>query len=163
MAPAPKPHHVEARRKAFGLARQIMADPSISLHDIAEDNNIDRHGISYALLILRHGTAEEISAAEQGLVPLRETRNTIFKRIPREELMAMRKPAAIGREIKNSRVLDSEVWQKLREGLLAINSLPIPRDMAAIVRRNPQRIELVNRQLLAAVTWIKEFEDEITK
>ena len=163
MAVTPRAYVVEARKKSFELARKVMDDPSISLRDIADDHGVDRHGISYALLVLRHGTPEEIAAAEQGLVPLRETRDAIFKRVPAAELMTKRKPAALGRNIKNARELDSEVWQKLREGLLAINSLPIPKDTAAIVRRNPQRIELVNRQLLAAVTWIKEFEYEITK
>ena len=62
-----------------------------------------------------------------------------------------------------ARQIDAEVWQKLRAGLDGLTSLPSAKDTAVVVRKNPQRIEHVNRCLLAAVAWIKEFEDEITR
>ena len=163
MAPDHRPSNVEARKRAFRLAREAMSNTKINLRELADANDTDRHAISYAITILQHGNPEEIALAETGMTPLRQIYDVVSKRTPREDRLAKRKPIGVSQENLNQRRMESEVWQKLRDGLVSLNSLPTPKDTAAIVRKNPMRIEVVNRNLLAVITWIKDFEDEITK
>lgn len=154
--------HIAIRKKAFELAREVMLT-NCSIPEIAGRSDVDRHMIGYAHLILRFGTPEEIAAAESGTVALRPLRNIVAARTSPEKKKTFRKKVGVSKDALDQRKMESEVWQKLRDGLIAINNLPAPKDTATIVRKNPMRIEVVNRNLLAVITWIKEFEDEITK
>lgn len=163
MALDPRPKDVALRKRALEVAKEALASPQLNASEMARSLGMDRRFLGYAILIRQHGSPEEIALAESGGVGLRDLGETILQRVPATERAAKRKPIAISQEHMDTRKFESEVWQKLRDGIVAINNLPAPKDTAAIVRKNPARVEMVNRHLLAAITWIKEFEDEITK
>ena len=160
--PGNRPYQVEARKKAFAGAR-AMIEHGKSQDQAAAEFGVNRSTIGEAMLILQHGTAEEIATSESGAIALRTLRDTIFARTTPAERLKKRRPPTQTVLVKSARQIDAEVWQHLRAGLDAILSLPSPKDTATVVRKNPQRIEHVNRSLLAAISWIREFEDEITR
>lgn len=157
-----RPYQVEARKNAFAGAR-AMINEGKSQDEAAEKFKVNRSSIGEAMLILQHGTEAEIATGEQGETSLRGMRDAIFARTTPAERAKKRRPPTQTVLVKSARQVDAEVWQNLRAGLDAILSLPAPKDTAAVVRKNTQRIEHVNRSLLAAISWIREFEDEITR
>lgn len=158
-----RPKEIEARKRAFAGARMMISDTSLSQDDAAAAANSKRTSISSAMVILQHGTPEEIAAVEGGLMALDPTADRIRARVPESERKAKRRPNAMTSRVVEGRKVDAEIWQHLRAGLDGFTHLPSPADTAVIVRKNQMRIEHVNRTLLAVVTWIKEFEDEISK
>lgn len=158
-----RPKEVEARKNAFVGARMMIADTTISQEDAAKASGSARTSISSAMVILQHGTPEEIAAVEGGMLALDPMADKVRARVPRSERDAKRRPPAMTSLVMEGRKLDAEVWQKLRAGLDGLTHLPSPADTAAIVRKNAMRIEHVNRTLLVVIAWITEFENEVTK
>ena len=160
--PGNRPYQIAARKNAFAGARAMIAHNK-SQDQAANEFKVNRSTVGEAMLILQHGTDAEIEKAERGEIALRTLRDAIFARTTPAERAKKRRPPTQTAALVEARQIDAEVWQKLRAGLDGLTSLPSAKDTAVVVRKNPQRIEHVNRCLLAAVAWIKEFEDEITR
>ncbi len=152
---------VAGRKAAFAGARLMISD-NISQEVAAKRVGSFRTSVSNAMLILIHGTGEEIKGVESGAMALDPTADAIRARTSPEERKAKRRAPTQTHALVQSRQIDAEIWGGLRNALDAITGLPSPKDTAAIVRKNAMRIEHVNRKLLVALAWIQEFSDEIT-
>ena len=157
-----RPYQVEARKRAFAGARLMITDGK-SQEEAATAMDSDRTSIGQAMFIIQHGTVEEVSNAEAGNCALRGLYETIWKRTTPEERQAKRRPPAKTQVFMDSRQVGAEVWDVLKTGLHSFTSLPSPKETAAVVRKNAMRLEHTNRRILAALEWIQEFSDEITK
>lgn len=155
-----RPHEIRGRINAMAGARMALAGKSLA--EAAETVGVNRSSISSAVLVLTFGTEEEIKAIESGALALESTADAVRARTPAAERAKARRNPTQTVLIKDAREVDASVWGHLREALDAITSLPSPKDTATIVRKNNMRIEHVNRKLLAAIEWIKEFENEVT-
>lgn len=153
---------VQARILAMQAARLIISD-KISSADAAARTGSNRYAISQATMILRFGSEDEIAGLDKGELTLKGVYDDILARTTREQRLMKRYGPVVRDEVVQKRNVEAEVWQNLREALSRIGSLPSTTDTAAIVRKNPQRMEYVSRTLLASLEWIQGFSDEITR
>lgn len=144
-------------------AARLMVSDRISQNDAIKRTGSNRYAISQATLILQFGTKQEIDALEKGDLTLKGVYEDILARTTREQRLMKRFGPTVSEETAQRRNVEAEVWQNLREAISRINSLPLPKDTADIVRKNPQRMEYVSRSLLASLEWIQGFSDEITR
>lgn len=151
-----------AARKAAIAAARLMLSGNKSQEQAAEATGSKRASVSNGMLILNHGTAEEIEGVESGTLSLDRTADKIRERTTPQERAAKRRAPTQTEALVKSREFDAEIWGGLRNALDAIAGLPSPKDTAVIVRKNAMRIEHVNRKLLVALEWITEFSNEIT-
>ena len=157
-----RPADVEARKRAFAGARLMITDNK-SQEEAAKAAGTDRTSVCQAMTILTHGTVEEIATASDGRVAIRPLYEAILERTTPEERAAKRRPPTQTQTLKEGRRVGADVWEILRTGLESLTSLPSPKETAEIVRKNAGRMEATNRRLLAALEWIQEFSDEITR
>jgi hypothetical protein len=153
---------VQGRINAFTAARAFLASGQKSIADCGKEAGSNRHSAGLALLILEFGTAEEIVGVETGARRLDVTADEVRARTTEEERKAKRRAPTQTAALVQARSIDAEVWGSLRDALDNITGLPSAKDTATIVRKNVMRIEHVNRKLLAALSWIQEFSDEVT-
>lgn len=151
-----------ARRKAAMTAARLMIAQDISQDDAARECNSNRASVSSALVILNFGTEDEIAGVENGTEALEPTAIKIRARTTPEERRAKRRRPIYSEQSVQDREIDTNVWQGLKSALDAITGLPSPKDTALIVRKNQPRLNHVNDKLLAALSWIQEFSNEIT-
>lgn len=153
---------IKARQLAMQAARLMISD-KISSADAAARTGSNRYAISQATMILRFGSEDEIAGLDKGELAMNGVYEDILARTTREQRLMKRYGPVVRDEIVQNRNVEAEVWQNLREAISRINSLPSAVDTAAIVRKNPQRMEYVSRTLLASLEWIQGFSDEITR
>jgi len=55
--------------------------------------------------------------------------------------------------------MQADIWAHVNEALTALTSLPLPSDVADIVRKNPARTRAVNDRLTRSLQWLKDFEN----
>lgn len=151
-----------ARRKAAMAGARLMITEGISQNDAAKECNTNRSTISSALVVLNFGTEQEIAGAENGTLPLEPTAVKIRARTTPEERRAKRRRPIYSEQSVQDRQIETDVWQGLKSALDAITGLPSPKDTALIVRKNQPRLNHVNDKLLATLSWIQEFSNEIT-
>lgn len=60
---------------------------------------------------------------------------------------------------RQKRQMESEIWITLRDALIALTSLPLPRDVAAIARANDKG-NLVDVRLPQSIEWLEGFANE---
>lgn len=150
----------EARKIAMSAAR-LMLEEKLSQLDAVKKYGSTRSSLSYAGIILANGTPEEIAAATAGDVSLVGIVEAIRARLPKEQRIAkavVRGPADV-----DKRQFEADLWAQLRDSMDGIRGLPSPSDMAAVVRKNINRIDHVNRDLMAVLAWIEEFSDAWTR
>lgn len=158
-----RPYEVEARQKAFRVARELLTNDKLSMGEESKRAGVNRHAVGNAMLILQHGEPQEIADLERGAISPQHMGDAIRRRVPKEKLLEKSRGLVASSATKGIRDAEMEVWSKLKVALDGLTSLPSPKDTAAVVRRNNGRVEAVNRKLLAAVAWITEFENEITR
>jgi hypothetical protein len=152
----------QARARAFAAARLAIAE-NISQAEAAKRKGSARGSVQEAMSILQLGTAEEIAAAEHGNKAMSPLARAIRKRTaPEERKAATHKPDTSPAELE-AREFEALVWSKLRTALEALNSLPSPADVAAIVKKNSMRVDRVGRTALVAHTWLEDFVNAYTK
>lgn len=151
-----------ARKRAFAGARLALTE-NISMDDAAQRVGSKRSSVQEAMMILRLGTPEEISAVESSDAPMGGTTDAIYARTTPDERRATARKPVYHQNVTEGRGFDAEVWAKVREALDALTSLPMATDVVAIVRRNPQRNEMVSRKLLPAHTWLEDFINAYTE
>jgi hypothetical protein len=156
-----RPSEVEARKRAMAGARMKIA--GMSQEDAAKASNSTISSVSLGVTIINHGTAEEIASVDSGEVALGVVYDAIIARTTPEERKAKYPSPKKSEKSKGYQQVEIDLWQALRAALESINSMPKPSEVAAVVRRHGRRIDYINRSLLTAVAWIKEFEDEITR
>lgn len=156
----PRAFEMEVRAKALAAARYAL-DNRTTRDEAAEKFSVNVHIISEALILLKHGTEQEIDDVTSGKVGLKRTIHSIRKRAPEVRLPG--KTPVKGKEALEEMKMDGAVWVELRDALKAITGLPRPADVVRIVKKNGQRTEVVDRHLMAAFGWITEFSDEWTK
>lgn len=150
------------RQRAFAGARLALAD-NISMDAAAERVGSKRSSVQEAMMILRLGTPEEITAVELNNAPMGKLTDAIYARTTPEERRATARKPVYHQDVTEGRGFDAEVWAKVREALDALTSLPMATDVVAIVRKNPQRNEMVSRKLLPAHTWLEDFINAYTE
>lgn len=156
------PKHRLAREQGFRGARLVLAE-GISAGDAAQRLKTNRGLVSNTLLLLAHGTPEEIAAVETHRQSLRGTLNVIYQRVPVEQRRRFTRPKKFGQEARQQRDQDIAVWNSVNVALKALTSLPKPHDVSRIMRKHYARIESVNKKLLPALAWLTEFSDAWTK
>ena len=152
---------VQGRINAFKGARLALTQNK-SIREAALISGTPPGSISSAINVITHGTPEEIEGCESGRLQLEPTSDAVRARTPKGERDKKRRAPTQTALVKQAREIDADVWGKLRDALDAITGLPSAKDTAVIVRKNNMRIEHVNRKLLAALSWIQEFSDEVT-
>jgi hypothetical protein len=133
------------------------------MHEAAKRSGAKRSSVQEAMTVMRHGTPEEIANVETHKMALGPMVDIIIARTTPEERKAVARPPTFDPAVQANREFDAEVWGKLREGLEALTSLPVPADVVTIVKKNVMRAEHVDRKILTAHTWLEEFINAWTK
>lgn len=157
-------HEIEARKKAMTAARAtITAKGSLNRDDVAAEYGATPSTVSQAIVILQHGTEEEIAGVESGERGLRVVYDDVCKRVSVKDRYAARLQPKLSAERKAQSTQERLVWTNLRQALALIGSLPQPKDVVKIVKRNHARTATLDRSILDAFSWLSEFSDEWTK
>lgn len=152
-----------ATARAFQAAR-LARDAGISFPEAAKRCDAKPSSVAEAFTALTCATAEEVARIEAGEASLSKIARESARRVPVEIRKANRKAnPTLSREIIQGREFDAAVWGKLRDAFDALAALPQPADVIGVVKKNPMRIDHVNRKLMTAFGWITEFSDAWTK
>ena len=149
----------KARKVAFAAARHALTNP-ISQPEAAKLFGSTTSSVQEATYVLRFGTEQEIDSIENGNVALGAfVRNVINKRTTKEQRHLQRKVHVRSAATVDEGVFEKEQWAKLRSALNALNGLPLPKDVVAIVKRNAMRRTTIDRALQTALGWLTEFSN----
>lgn len=126
----------------------------------AEMLNVSVATLQNAKTVLNHGTPEEIAAVERGDKTVGPLSKTIRARRPPKKPRKKK----LSEEGKNPeriqrQKMHADIWEALGGALDALTSLPLPSDVVAIIRKNPNRQKNVDAKLSRALNWIQEFEN----
>lgn len=125
--------------------------------------NVSPDTVKHARKVLTEGTAEEVAAVDRGEVAasavakeIRKGQSPDRRRATREAPLAQagKNPERIQRA-----QMQADIWAHVNEALTALTSLPLPSDVADIVRKHPKRTQIVNDRLMRSLQWLKDFEN----
>lgn len=122
---------------------------------------ISDDSITRARMILDKGTPEEIAAVEDGRLSVRTAVNVITCRntsIVGKKDHIKRSISSLGKNPERIAKMrrDNAIWRDLREALLALTSLPLPSDVARVIKSR-DRTGIVKSKLHNAKQWLEEF------
>lgn len=138
-----------------------ISTPPKTAEEAGKMLNVHRSTVIYAKTVLNEGTAEEIAAVKAGDAAVSTTARRICARRPKAKKKTG-KLAQTGRnpERIQRQKLKSEIWGHVRGALAHLTSLPLPADVAKIVRNQSKSRAVVDRQLDHAAKWLEEFKNE---
>jgi len=149
-------------QRALIAARLVaLAGGALSVRAVTVPMDVSRDSVKRAMLVLKAATAAEIRAIEAGQISpttlARQLRSGL-----RQDHRARRRAQPItekGRNpqrLQNQRI-DSDLWRRLREALDHLTNLPLPSEVAALVRNQANRNDFVGQRLTRARKWLEEF------
>jgi len=146
-------------QRAIVAARLVGTNPRLKLDDIAAMFEIGRATISEARLVIAEGSEEQIAACVAGRLSV----NAVARVIRGSRSVGAQspsRPVARSREerAENQRFV-AEIWSRVSAALDQLTGLPLPADVAKIVKVHPQRRRVVDAKLLRALQWLEEFKD----
>lgn len=161
--------HLSESQRAMIAARLVTTDKSgggrltsckqkVTNEQAAALLNVGADTVSCARTVLREGTEAEIKAIECGDA----TVNTVAREIRRKTPAESR--AVSKREIQARRTqttqMQADIWQRLKEALEHLTSLPLPSDVVLIARNKDKRSNgaAINHKLKPSLEWLKEFD-----
>jgi hypothetical protein len=146
------------------LSKGVKPGPDqICARDAAKLLNVSRNTVIAAKRVIAEGEPEEIAAVVRGEVAastiaeeIRKGQSAGTRRAKREAPLSQagKNPERIQRA-----QMQAEIWARVNEALTALTSLPLPSDVADIVRKNTKRTQTVNDRLVRSLQWLKDFED----
>lgn len=160
----PRGKEMEKKRRAIEAAKLVMN--GIGHIEAGNQMGVSRKLVGDVFIALTRGTPEEIAKLESGELGLGGPGGLlqiIHNRTPDEVRRKSRKKPKYQPEVRQQWGQEAAMWDKLRNGLIAICSLPRPEDVMAIAKKNNVRAKLVDEKLMAAFAWITEFSDAWTK
>lgn len=158
----PREQEMASRAKSMAAAKHAL-ETGTSLSAAAIQFGVKRVTTGECHLILTHGTPEEIAGAQSGQLGIGTVGDAIRARTTLEERKQTRKKSKPTIELIDGRKMDAMIWDKMRGAINALTAMPLPVDVVRTIRRNPHRIDLVDRKLIAAFTWLTDFSDAWTK
>ncbi|WP_141697762.1 hypothetical protein [Bradyrhizobium yuanmingense] len=143
-------------------ARLVNQGHSTCVH-AASQLGISDDSITRARIVLDKGTPEEIAAVEGGKLSVRTAVNVITCRntsIAGRKNHAKVSVSAKGRNPDRIAKMrrDNAIWKDLRGALLALTSLPLPSDVARVIK-GKDRVGIVKSKLSSAQQWLEEFAE----
>lgn len=134
----------------------------IPLARAAELLNVNRSTVVYAKKVLSEGSPEEIQACDNGEASV----NTIGRQIgkvndplrrknlrDREFIQKGKNPERIQKQ-----QMRAELWNQIRDALIALSTLPDPAETAAMVR-SMDKGGLIDKRLPLAIMFLQSFEE----
>jgi hypothetical protein len=117
-----------------------------------------------------HGTPELVAAVERGEVAVSRAAAKVAGRAQTRKKPKATKPGTavpLAQQGKNpERIqrmqLHAQIFGHVRDALMHLTSLPLPRDAVAICRQNPKMLLVVQERVARARAWLTEFELEWT-
>lgn len=129
------------------------------------------HSVQHAKLILRHGTAEEIKAVDEGRMGVGMTGRAIAQGVSAADRIKISgdpskltstKRTNRGHPGVQSRAerqrIKTQIWNQLSGGLEALATLPAVEDVIQIAS-HPSWSPIVDRHLDTAIKWLEEFRN----
>ena len=109
------------------------------------------------------GTPEEISAVEKGEAAVGTLGRQIRDGMPRH-IRAKNHAAPLSQSGKNPeriqrQQLNAEIQGRVRDVLVNLTSLPLPTEVAAIIRGNNLSADFVDARLEKSLHWLTEFSN----
>jgi hypothetical protein len=150
--------HVDVARKraAKGIPVAAKTEIIITIPQAAKMLNVSEETVNHARQVLRHCAPQDVQAIDEGRMSI----SRAFESIKVRDVAPMKKPKLNGAG-KNPARIDrmrqrNLVWKNVREALIALTSLPLPADVAPIVKAM-DRANLVPQKLPTALAWLREF------
>lgn len=160
---------IAAARKALEWAAvpmrpvgpQARATDLPTMQEVAEQAGINRSTLNDAKLILGNATPEEIGQIKAGKMGLHRLANQLRRRLsPGERKQERETPHPTVVAMLERQTLTADLWNRLRSAMDGLNGLPLPAEVAELIRRHPKRAGTVDANLARALKWLKEFSDE---
>ena len=126
---------------------------SVSQREAAKMVNVGAMSVVKAKRILNHGTEKDVKDVENGVKRVTGLANKLPKKASKLSKVPISKKAA-------SNVANTK---KLKIALEELGGLPHPKDVANNFHKTEGNIELINRRVPSAITWLTEFWNEWTK
>lgn len=156
--------YAEQALRAIEAGREAIRDETLSLEDIGKKHNVTRRAVGEARILLKFGTAEELSNIQSGEIGLQRTADAIIKRLTPEQHKEMRARANIMSAKRLQRVEDDvKTWKSVSTAIKAIADLPAPADVVASIKRSHGRTNTINDQIFNASKWMEDFVSEWTR
>ena len=140
-----------------------ISRPCMTTGEAAQLLNVSSSTVQSARRVLSEATPEEIASVDRGEVAASTIANEIRQGLRPERRRTLRE-APLAQAGKNpERIqraqMQADIWAHVNEALTALTSLPLPSDVADIVRKNPARTRAVNDRLTRSLQWLKDFEN----
>ena len=149
-----------------GFNYQKREGGEISLAKAAEMLNVGRSTAVYAKKVLREGSPEEIAACDRGEASVNGIGRLIARTASPEKRKVVRSKALSQKGNNPERIqkqqMRAELWQNLKQALMALSNMPAAGDVADMVR-NMDKTGLVAKRLPVAQQFITKLNDVWTK
>lgn len=149
-----------------GFNYQKREGGEISLAKAAEMLNVGRSTAVYAKKVLREGSPEEIAACDRGEASVNGIGRLIARTASPEKRKVVRSKALSQKGNNPERIqkqqMRAELWQNLKQALMALSNMPAAADVADMVR-NMDKTGLVAKRLPVAQQFITKLNDVWTK
>lgn len=134
---------------AVGRPAETVEFSTITQAGAAELMNVSRDTVNCAKRVLREGNPDQIKGVEDGRLGCKTVARELRKITPG-------KTPSIARQESNR--IRTDIWNHLRDALGHLASLPLPSEVASIVRAQ-DRGGLVDRRLEKSIKWLEDFAD----
>lgn len=148
-----------AKAKRNGTEVEFPNTDSLSVKEAASLLKISKDSVVDAHRVLAEGTPEEIAAVSTGKASVYTVATQIRKKVsPAERLAKMSNP---NQDRIHTMRANGKLWRTFKEAIVNLTSLPLPADVAHIVRAQ-DRQGLTDKKLLSALNYLQEFSDAWT-
>ncbi len=158
---ATKPESLTQR----GIRAAEMVISGAKPKEVAQALNIGLGTIDRALVILRHGTAQQISDVRSERVSLGSMAIEIWDH--RRGNSAPRRPAASREQATDrdqAKLINAEIWKNTRIVLDGLGNLPHPADVARIAKPQARKMGIsLETKAVNAIAWLQQFLAELNE
>jgi hypothetical protein len=156
-------HEIMISKQSIAAGRKQLAHGPFNRDDLAKEFGVPVNNVSRAVMLLRHGTTEEVAAVECGDLGLITVYDIISRRVPAAERIKTKTPNTRSAETVANQKAEAATWKELRQAIDLICGMPRPADMVIIAKRSSGRTATLDRRIIDAYSWLAEFSDAWTK